>query len=72
MGLVCFRLCGSDKINQELLANINGSGKLHMIPSIVRGKYIIRFCVVAENSTDEDIGKFHILYIHSFYINMQN
>ncbi|KAI4461333.1 group ii pyridoxal-5-phosphate decarboxylase [Holotrichia oblita] len=55
LGLVCFRLYGPDAVNRNLLAKINSSGKLHMIPSMVRGKYIIRFCVVAENATDADI-----------------
>lgn len=55
MGLVCFRLKGTDKINQELLANINASGKLYMIPSRMLGKYIIRFCVTRENAMDEDV-----------------
>lgn len=56
MGLVCFRLIGSDKLNEKLLSNINGSGKLHMVPASVRDKYIIRFCAVAQHSTDDDIG----------------
>lgn len=55
LGLVCFRLQRPDNYNQLLLATINASGKLHMIPSMVKGKYIIRFCVVAENSTQEDV-----------------
>ncbi|XP_063232613.1 tyrosine decarboxylase-like isoform X1 [Bacillus rossius redtenbacheri] len=54
-GLVCFRLNGTDRLNQELLANINASGKLHMIPSLVKGRYIIRFAVTAEREKDEDI-----------------
>lgn len=57
LGLVCFRLTGSDKTNQELLAYINASGELHMIPSIVKGKYILRFCVVAENATADDMDQ---------------
>ncbi|XP_066997953.1 aromatic-L-amino-acid decarboxylase [Anabrus simplex] len=55
LGLVCFRLKGTDRINQDLLALINGSGKLHMIPAIVRGKYVIRFCVVTEHACKADI-----------------
>lgn len=55
MGLVSFRLKESDEINQELLANINASGKLHMIPSRMKGMYIIRFCLVRENPTIEDV-----------------
>ncbi|XP_071446922.1 aromatic-L-amino-acid decarboxylase-like isoform X2 [Hetaerina americana] len=55
MGLVCFRLNGTNKINQDLLDTINDSGKLHMIPSKTRGKYFLRFCVVAEKATEDDI-----------------
>jgi tyrosine decarboxylase len=58
MGLVCFRLCGDDKMTQELLAKINISGKLHMIPACVKGKYIIRFCVTAEHASPNDIGTY--------------
>ncbi|XP_034950094.1 tyrosine decarboxylase-like [Chelonus insularis] len=55
VGLVCFRLKGSDELNQELLANINASGKIHMIPSRMMGQYVIRFCVTRENATEDDI-----------------
>ncbi|VEN35327.1 unnamed protein product [Callosobruchus maculatus] len=55
LGLVCFRLVAPDNVNQNLLATINASGKLHMIPSMVRDKYIIRFCVTAENAVQEDV-----------------
>ncbi|XP_076266316.1 aromatic-L-amino-acid decarboxylase-like [Rhynchophorus ferrugineus] len=55
LGLVCFRLVGNDHINQDLLANINASGKLHMIPSMVRDKYVIRFCVNSEHATEKDV-----------------
>lgn len=55
LGLVCFRLTGNDNINQQLLANINASGKLHMIPSMVKDKYVIRFCVNSEQANQEDI-----------------
>lgn len=55
LGLVCFRLMAPDTVNQMLLATINASGKLHMIPSMVKNKYIIRFCVTAENAVPEDI-----------------
>lgn len=57
MGLVCFRLVGSDKLNEKLLSTINGSGKLHMVPASVNDKYVIRFCAVAQNLTEDDIGK---------------
>lgn len=57
LGLVCFRLIGSDKLNEKLLSCINASGKLHMVPASVNDKYVIRFCAVAPNLTEEDIGE---------------
>ena len=55
MGLVCFRLKGNNDLNQKLLSNINASGKLHMVPSSVHGRYVIRFCVCAQDAKDADI-----------------
>ncbi|KAJ8679591.1 hypothetical protein QAD02_015378 [Eretmocerus hayati] len=56
VGLVCFRLRDSDdELNQELLASINASGKLHMIPARVRSRYALRFCVVHEHASDREI-----------------
>ncbi|KAK9873184.1 hypothetical protein WA026_021417 [Henosepilachna vigintioctopunctata] len=55
LGLVCFRLKGSEKLNEKLLSNINESGKLHMVPASVKERYFIRFCVVAQHATEEDI-----------------
>lgn len=69
MGLVCFRLKKSDgqtddeinKMNEKLLTNINGSGKIHMVPASVRDKFIIRFCVTAQNANESDIGRNNLL-----------
>uniref|UniRef100_A0A336L4L2 CSON004112 protein n=1 Tax=Culicoides sonorensis TaxID=179676 RepID=A0A336L4L2_CULSO len=55
LGLVCFRLKCPDHINRELLARINHSGKFHMTPAMVKGKYIIRFCVTYEHAKEEHI-----------------
>lgn len=44
-------------MNEKLLSIINGSGKLHMVPASVNEKYVIRFCAVAQNANEEDIGK---------------
>jgi hypothetical protein len=57
LGLVCFRLKGSDELNQKLLSNINASGKIHMVPASVNEKYVIRFCAVVQNATEEQIGR---------------
>ncbi|KPM08135.1 aromatic-L-amino-acid decarboxylase-like protein [Sarcoptes scabiei] len=55
LGLVCFRLKSSDVTNQKFLSSVNASGKLHMVPASLNGKYVIRFCVCAQNATDMDI-----------------
>lgn len=73
MGLVCFRLVGSDKLNEKLLSIINGSGKLHMVPASVNDKYVIRFCAVAQSAVDEDIGNSGLLFFFSskFFIDLE-
>jgi glutamate/tyrosine decarboxylase-like PLP-dependent enzyme len=55
LGLVCFRLIGSNALNQRLLSMLNASGKLHMVPASLNGRYIIRFCVCDQNAKAEDI-----------------
>lgn len=55
LGLVCFRLRGSNPLNQKLLSSINASGKLHMVPASLNDRYVIRFCVCAQNATEGDI-----------------
>lgn len=55
MGLVCFRVKGGNELNQKLLSNINASGKLHMVPASVHGRFVIRFCVCAQDAKDSDI-----------------
>jgi len=57
VGLVCFRLFGSNQLNQKLLSTINASGKLHMVPASVNDYFVIRFCVCAQSATDQDIEK---------------
>ncbi|XP_075237768.1 aromatic-L-amino-acid decarboxylase-like [Lycorma delicatula] len=56
-GLVCFRLKGENVLTQDLLANINASGKLHMVPAKIKdNKYVIRFCVNHEKATEDDMN----------------
>ncbi|KAL1463194.1 hypothetical protein WDU94_014971 [Cyamophila willieti] len=61
LGLVCFRLKGdgnivtTDQNNRKLLEDINASGRLHMVPASVNDKYVIRFCVTAQNANENDI-----------------
>ncbi|OQR76186.1 aromatic-L-amino-acid decarboxylase-like [Tropilaelaps mercedesae] len=56
LSLVCFRLKGSNALNKKLLTMINASGRLHMVPASLHNRFVIRFCVCAQNATDEDVG----------------
>ncbi|KAK6050094.1 pyridoxal-dependent decarboxylase domain protein [Cooperia oncophora] len=55
MGLVCFRMRGSDERNQQLLTRLNSSGRIHMVPASLNDRFVIRFCVCAENASENDI-----------------
>jgi len=54
-GLVCFKLVGSNALNEKLLALINDSGRFHMVPSITKGQFIIRMAVCAEKACEQDM-----------------
>jgi aromatic-L-amino-acid decarboxylase len=45
LNLVCFRLKGTDELNEALLKCLNRSGKLYLSHTRLHGKYTIRFCV---------------------------
>ncbi|XP_063223034.1 aromatic-L-amino-acid decarboxylase-like isoform X2 [Bacillus rossius redtenbacheri] len=45
MGLVCFRLKGSNERSERLLKSINGHGVIHLVPSKVRDVYFLRLAV---------------------------
>ncbi|XP_061572377.1 aromatic-L-amino-acid decarboxylase [Cololabis saira] len=47
MGLVCFRLKGSDELNENLLKRINKSREIHLVPSQLSGRYVLRLAVCA-------------------------
>ncbi|KAG7273712.1 hypothetical protein CRUP_003540 [Coryphaenoides rupestris] len=40
LGLVCFRLKGSDELNEALLKEITRVGKIHMVPCKLRGRFV--------------------------------
>jgi len=55
VGLVCFKLKGSNDLNRKLLDSINESGRLHMVPTYMKGEYVIRMAVCAEKATEDDM-----------------
>ncbi|CAO1347886.1 unnamed protein product [Diamesa serratosioi] len=57
LGLVCFRLNQPDAVNQEFLARMNSSGKIHLTPAKVKGKFVIRFVAGQEHANNAQIDK---------------
>ncbi|XP_029812173.1 aromatic-L-amino-acid decarboxylase isoform X2 [Suricata suricatta] len=45
LGLVCFRLKGSNKLNEALLERINSAKKIHLVPCHLKGKFVLRFAI---------------------------
>ncbi|CAN8002592.1 unnamed protein product, partial [Ixodes hexagonus] len=57
LGLVVFRLKGPNAWTEKLLKRLNTSGKLHCVPSALKGKYVIRFTVTSQQTTEDDIRR---------------
>lgn len=45
LGLICFRLKGSNKLNEALLERINGVKKIHLVPCHLRDKFVLRLAI---------------------------
>ncbi|XP_035866274.1 aromatic-L-amino-acid decarboxylase isoform X2 [Phyllostomus discolor] len=45
LGLVCFRLKGSNQLNEALLERINAARKIHLVPCHLRDKFVLRFAI---------------------------
>ena len=56
MGLVCFRYeVGGNRANEELHRRVNGAGIIHMTPSKVANKFVMRFVVGSRLTEVEDV-----------------
>lgn len=55
MGLVCFRLKGSNELNEKLLKLITNDAKIFMVPSKINDIYFIRFAVCASSTEKHHI-----------------
>ena len=53
--LVCFRYCGSNAFNQQLLAEINAAGKAFLSHTILDGKFVLRFAIGNFQTNEQDI-----------------
>ncbi|XP_048468580.1 aromatic-L-amino-acid decarboxylase [Rhincodon typus] len=55
LGLVCFRLKGSNDLNENLIKRINEMRKIHIVPCQLQDKFVLRFVVCATRAESKHI-----------------
>jgi len=55
MGMVVFRMKGENLMTEKLLKKLNSSGKMHAVPCIIKGQYVIRFTITSQRTTVQDL-----------------
>lgn len=55
MGLVCFRLKGSNELNEGFLKRLNGRGVIHLVPSKIKDEYFLRLAICSRYTEQEDL-----------------
>ncbi|XP_016301208.1 aromatic-L-amino-acid decarboxylase [Sinocyclocheilus anshuiensis] len=55
LGLVCFRLKGSNELNETLLKRINRARKIHLVPCQLAGKFVLRFAMCARTTESRHV-----------------
>jgi aromatic-L-amino-acid decarboxylase len=55
--LVCFRLRADDDTNAELLARVNGTGRVHLTHTRVADRYTLRLAVGSPQSTEAHVDE---------------
>jgi len=55
LSLICFRLRGTDELNEKLVRLINEAKNIHLTPTRVGGRFVIRFAVCARTTEERDI-----------------
>jgi len=53
--LVCFRYRASNEMNQQLLTEINASGKAFLSHTVLNGRFVLRFAIGNFQTTEEDV-----------------
>ncbi len=48
---------GENDLTELLLRRLNSSGRVHMVPASFKGKYVIRFTVTSQYTTENDITR---------------
>lgn len=46
-GMVVFRIKGENDLTERLLKKINHRGNIHCVPASLKGKYVIRYVIMA-------------------------
>ncbi|XKL65837.1 hypothetical protein PGB90_009257 [Kerria lacca] len=57
LGLVVFSLQHGNHLTERLLKRLNTQGDIHCVPAALKDKYVIRFTVSSQYTTDDDIVK---------------
>ncbi|XP_046585373.1 histidine decarboxylase-like [Haliotis rubra] len=57
LGMVVFCLRDDNDNTEALLKRLNKSGRLHMVPAALKDKYVIRFTVTSQYTTDDDLER---------------
>uniref|UniRef100_A0AAY4DQR2 Aromatic-L-amino-acid decarboxylase n=1 Tax=Denticeps clupeoides TaxID=299321 RepID=A0AAY4DQR2_9TELE len=55
LGLVCFRLKGSNDVNETLLKRINAARRIHLVPCQLAGRFVLRFAVCARTTESRHV-----------------
>uniref|UniRef100_A0A671XEL6 Aromatic-L-amino-acid decarboxylase n=1 Tax=Sparus aurata TaxID=8175 RepID=A0A671XEL6_SPAAU len=55
MGLVCFRLKGSNELNQDLLKRITNGREIHLVPCQLSSRFVLRFAICARTTESRHI-----------------
>nr|BAQ94593.1 histidine decarboxylase [Ambigolimax valentianus] len=57
LGMIVFRIAGANELTENLLKRLNKQGLIHMVPASLKGKYVIRFTVTSQFTTEADIDR---------------
>uniref|UniRef100_A0A3B4BE32 Aromatic-L-amino-acid decarboxylase n=1 Tax=Periophthalmus magnuspinnatus TaxID=409849 RepID=A0A3B4BE32_9GOBI len=57
LGLVCFRIKGSNELNQTLLKRITKNRQIHLVPCQLSGRFVLRFCICARSTESHHVHK---------------
>jgi aromatic-L-amino-acid/L-tryptophan decarboxylase len=55
LNLVCFRLRGSDEMNQQLMDALNRSGKIYLTHTKLNGRFVLRLSVGQTNTSEHHV-----------------